>query len=583
MTGEHGDGWHREVHAPSSWVCPLCTYDDEEFSSPDMLSEHLRSDHDDIFQEQQVKAIVRQSRFPSLRSQATCPLCCFPISEEDGNSSRTEHGPSDEGKQYLAKPADNGPKRIRIDTCPEEQTGKPVSTQTVAAHVSAYLQSIMVFTLRLMSIEGPTDVGESQSSATDTDYQASWSSSGPRDLDLDQDMSDDAATVDEDSHDVLDAEYSPLEGGDAVPDSEYTDWHEIPRGHEDKAGDYTTDAGIQDTGNTSTKQEDEAPSQLQARSNLIQELLYSECNFATDMKAVVDIYAALQNTPIMNSQSENIREIIQTSHRLLQCSIDFQYHLREAATNVCPYPPLEDWLPFQDTLDNSQPPGPLLETDSMSSEEKHRKSFIGKAFVARVPRMIELLVGYIKSKTALKAQLVAVQVSMLLDKPMRRFLSYRSFLESLIQLTPDEYPDRELLTAALEEVSSFISRWTQDMKRQDVLQQARVQALQLEAGERTGSPDQDPEFERLIDVFRPMILQVQGLMELARTFEFPMFRLIQTVAAMQEVATLDDATLDNARFSNLQAVKSTVEDITRVMLPEYVGSPGGVSRLSSFN
>ncbi|RAQ75712.1 kinesin light chain 1 and [Aspergillus flavus] len=176
MTIEHGSNWHRDVHAPSSWICPLCTEEDATFHSPDRLSNHLDTHHDSIFRENQVKAIVRQSKFPTARPLFECPLCCLFITEEQhtesGKPSTRDKGPGK--KDYLPKPGGGGPKRIRIDTRSMASRGTSANETIIATHVIAHLQNIMLLNLRLMSIEGPIDgPAGSQSAATDTDYQVS--------------------------------------------------------------------------------------------------------------------------------------------------------------------------------------------------------------------------------------------------------------------------------------------------------------------------------------------------------------------------------------------------------------------------
>ncbi|KAE8378189.1 hypothetical protein BDV26DRAFT_198063 [Aspergillus bertholletiae] len=179
MISEHGNTWHRDAHAPSSWICPLCTEEDATFHSPDRFSQHLDTHHDGIFRESQVKAIVRQSRFPTARPLLECPLCCLSVTEEQhavsGKLITGDNGP--EKKDYLPTPGGGGPKRIRIDTRSMELRGTSANETIIATHVIAHLQNIMLLSLRLMSIEGPTDgLAGSQSAATDTDYQLRYRS-----------------------------------------------------------------------------------------------------------------------------------------------------------------------------------------------------------------------------------------------------------------------------------------------------------------------------------------------------------------------------------------------------------------------
>ena len=176
MISEHGSTWHRDVHAPSSWICPLCTEEDATFDSPDRFSQHLDTHHDRIFRESQIKAIVRQSRFPTARPLFECPLCCLSVTEEQHTVSRelSTRDNAPEKKNYLPTPNGGGPKRIRIDIRSMESRDTSANESIIAAHVITHLQNIMLLNLRLMSIEGPTDgPAGSQNAATNTDYQVS--------------------------------------------------------------------------------------------------------------------------------------------------------------------------------------------------------------------------------------------------------------------------------------------------------------------------------------------------------------------------------------------------------------------------
>ncbi|KAL4734586.1 hypothetical protein BDV11DRAFT_174632 [Aspergillus similis] len=176
MISEHGSTWHRDVHAPSSWICPLCTEEDATFDSPDRFSQHLDTHHDRIFRESQIKAIVRQSRFPTARPLFECPLCCLSVTEEQHTVSRelSTRDNAPEKKDYLPTPDGSGPKRIRIDTRSMESRDTSADESVIATHVIAHLQNIMLLNLRLMSIDGPSDgPAGSQNVATDTDYHVS--------------------------------------------------------------------------------------------------------------------------------------------------------------------------------------------------------------------------------------------------------------------------------------------------------------------------------------------------------------------------------------------------------------------------
>ncbi|KAL3439908.1 hypothetical protein BJX65DRAFT_315300 [Aspergillus insuetus] len=235
MVSEHGGSWHREVHAPSSWICPLCTETASAFSIPDSLSEHIGSEHGGVFKPQQIQAIVRQSRFPALRPHDICPLCCFPIGDDQSAAAKREGDKDEEwlkAKGYLPKPDVHGPKRIRIDIRDAQSNYDSIKSTTFAAHMTAHLQGIMLLTLRLISIEGPMNgSSDSQSSATDTNGQTSWVSSGSRNRDIDT-LAGVWQADTELPDDTVDPEYT-LPAPETVPDCDHMDWNHVPRSHEE--------------------------------------------------------------------------------------------------------------------------------------------------------------------------------------------------------------------------------------------------------------------------------------------------------------------------------------------------------------
>ncbi|KAJ0419564.1 hypothetical protein BJY00DRAFT_154308 [Aspergillus carlsbadensis] len=233
--GEHGETWYREVHAPSAWICPLCTEESASFLTADSLAEHLHNYHDGIFKGQHVKAIVRQSRFPSSRPDSTCPLCSLPVTDGQSTEIRKPGNGHDDqvgGKGYPLEPDDNVTKRRRTGYNEARPSETSPSGTALATHMTAHLQSILLLTLRLISIEGPIIAGPagSQSPSTHTDEQRSGISSRPGDLELGLSAGSEA-TDDERLRDTANPEYRPA-SVDIVPDCEEVDWTGVPRMHE---------------------------------------------------------------------------------------------------------------------------------------------------------------------------------------------------------------------------------------------------------------------------------------------------------------------------------------------------------------
>ncbi|KAJ5705265.1 hypothetical protein N7536_000954 [Penicillium majusculum] len=253
MLTTHGQNWHREVHAPSSWACPLCAEEDATLSKPSDLTAHLENFHEGIFTEPQIQAIVRQSRFRFPRPRDICPLCCLsikvqhdPLSKETGNVS----GESSSQEPHYKENSEGSHKRSKtetghtqsdqnsgggLETTTEQREPKTtvdlsssntVSVEVIASHIAAHLQGLMLLTLRLISIDVVMDVsGDNQSASGATDHQSSWVGSSKRDLHQEMDSVGDISLHGDDQIDLDDI--PPSE--DIVPDSEYIDWHGVPR------------------------------------------------------------------------------------------------------------------------------------------------------------------------------------------------------------------------------------------------------------------------------------------------------------------------------------------------------------------
>ncbi|KAL2843466.1 hypothetical protein BJX68DRAFT_155985 [Aspergillus pseudodeflectus] len=238
MVGEHGETWYREVHAPSSWICPLCTEDNASFPTPDIFAAHLHNYHGGIFKEQHVKAIVRQSRFPSSRPDSTCPLCSLPVSDGQSTETRKPVDKQDDhsGRQgYPLKPDDSVTKRRRTGYSELRPSETSLTGTALATHMTAHLQGVLLLTLRLISIEGPiAGLAGSQGPSTHTDDQRSCISSRPRDLELGRSGGSEANN-DGRLDDTANSEYGPS-SVDVVPDCEEVDWSDVPRIHETPAG-----------------------------------------------------------------------------------------------------------------------------------------------------------------------------------------------------------------------------------------------------------------------------------------------------------------------------------------------------------
>ncbi|EHK42025.1 hypothetical protein TRIATDRAFT_251378, partial [Trichoderma atroviride IMI 206040] len=207
MLETHGHNWHREVHLPAWWICPLCNDQETTYSKAQDLSKHISKLHGDVFSEQQVQVIVHQSRLRAPRPQDVCPLCC--LSMKDGQD------PDEDDQQTTLDPQ-----------TPSFQSQGLLNARIVARHVAAHLQGLMLFSLRMMALDAVAHKStEDTALSGDTDDDLSRLGSNQQySLPQTQEMEDiNDLLVQDESMDVDD-----LSLEDAIPDCEHDmNWQDL--------------------------------------------------------------------------------------------------------------------------------------------------------------------------------------------------------------------------------------------------------------------------------------------------------------------------------------------------------------------
>jgi len=167
----HGPIWPREVHAPTSWICPFCGKGAVAFERPDDLALHLEGSHPNILTEPQVQAIVRQSRFHYPRAPDICPLCSFSVSQPQDRKLKSV----DQGGR-----ASTAVGQTKHTTSNHEQTreqsalgSKAESSAETATHMVAHLRDIMLLSLRLIPAHLKTRDSEDTQSRGSSQYSVS--------------------------------------------------------------------------------------------------------------------------------------------------------------------------------------------------------------------------------------------------------------------------------------------------------------------------------------------------------------------------------------------------------------------------
>ena len=226
----HGVTWTREVHAPTSWICPFCGKGAAVFERPDDLAVHLEEFHTNILTGPQVQAVVRQSRLYYPRAPDICPLCSFSVSpQQDKKLKRADQSGRASMAMDQVKHTASGHENAKEQSASGSKADYSAETAT---HVATHLQDIMLLSLRLIPAHLKTsDPDDTQSMGSSQYNVASITRSSQGDLGPDV-AGDDGLADDASSYVVSDGgdqEYDPsshIEPPDVLVEP---DWGAIPR------------------------------------------------------------------------------------------------------------------------------------------------------------------------------------------------------------------------------------------------------------------------------------------------------------------------------------------------------------------
>ncbi|KAK2738470.1 hypothetical protein FQN55_000524 [Onygenales sp. PD_40] len=575
MLTTHGQNWHREVYAPMSWACPLCTDGTETFPKPDDLSIHLDDFHEGTFTKSQIQAIAQQSRCRLPRPRDVCPLCCLPMKDQFDHPTRSTGSPNEAlsprnlssdthlpheheriktETQYTQSGEKTGDEREvktekrESNTPVDPSFGNTIGVEAIANHIAAHLQGIMLLTLRLISIDVEMDVSaDNQSAAATTDHHSLWVSSTKGVIDKEADYIEALPLPGDDGID-LSYDY-PLEL--IVPDSEYMDWKDIPRcGYlcleGDNPDDYQYPSPLQ---SLYIQYDTETYQLLAARHNAIQELIHTEDIFRNDMAVIEDIRKKVSSRVFLVTRKE-AEEVFRNSDQVAQVSMDFYNSLRRAANSV-------DWMPTmqprmskssQERFSHAKDTHPQAEQSGTSDWEKDRGTFIGKAFITQLPRMEEVYITYLKNRHTAVKRLQSLEkipgmaawlkechhmvrpsgpdFALLLAGPSERIQRYPILLRAILDSTPNDHPDRPFLVTALEEVTNIIALIDELEKRTDLIAQL-VAKRRNEPDIRLGLSKVSSQLTRRLEerVDLPAKFHVEEFNALSRRFDLNRLRL----------------------------------------------------------
>ncbi|KAL5086064.1 hypothetical protein Trisim1_009691 [Trichoderma cf. simile WF8] len=164
----HDSRWHQQIYLTSSWVCTICEFNQDVYSSPQALYSHLEESHSSDFTNEQLQAISRQSKTEEPRASDDCLLCCFEV-QEKGNTDEPMFPKRRKGqpKQEASKSARRtlemtspNPHKSDLDLSDNSSDSDDMSShqnrrqrnkdrsKALARHVAVHLQVLMLLTLR---------------------------------------------------------------------------------------------------------------------------------------------------------------------------------------------------------------------------------------------------------------------------------------------------------------------------------------------------------------------------------------------------------------------------------------------------
>ena len=226
--------------------------------------------------------------------------------------------------------------------------------------------------------------------------------------------------------------------------------------------------------------------QLSKRFNLLKELVDTEDTFSRDMKVMEDIWmgTAASRSDISTT---DIKILFGNAPDVVKFSESFYKALKDA---VRPVYKRRDKLGRESSVTSSSD---MTDFSSGTEAERDRKTYVGQIFCSNMPRFEKIYGDYMKNHDFANKRLEQLQrmdrpkawmneclnyskelttawnLDSLLVKPTQRALKYALILESLIDVTPPDHPDRQALEQALEDIRDASNRINDSKKRAEVL------------------------------------------------------------------------------------------------------------------
>lgn len=171
------------MYLTPDWVCAVCEDSHDIYRSAGALHLHLTEAHQDMFAASRLHAISRQSKIERPRAWNECLLCCFTVEEatagpKTGLPKRQKkqlHQESDKRSRTALEMRDPNPPRevedysdASDDSLDVEDKLASDDAEMMARHIAGHLQTLMLLTIRLASLQNEKEEDDGQDANSDS-------------------------------------------------------------------------------------------------------------------------------------------------------------------------------------------------------------------------------------------------------------------------------------------------------------------------------------------------------------------------------------------------------------------------------
>ncbi|KAK4144819.1 uncharacterized protein C8A04DRAFT_11232, partial [Dichotomopilus funicola] len=177
----HSPLWHERLYPTPSrvHVCLVCENNHDVYNTAEELHRHLTDDHSDMFDASKLRVIAQGSKVERPRPWNECLMCRYPVEEvarltPPKRQKRQLSLDHNKRLKPAAAPELQGPSVPRkLEDCPSpsddslEEQNKPAldDSKTMARHIAGHLQTLMLLTIRLASLQKEEDGDEEEDDA----------------------------------------------------------------------------------------------------------------------------------------------------------------------------------------------------------------------------------------------------------------------------------------------------------------------------------------------------------------------------------------------------------------------------------